>query len=145
MLRFTRSLLLATCLVCVGAVAGMAQMDGPEGEHEGPPILILVPPPDAEKPEGLEMSEDPEESFRQLFDAFFQMMDQDGNGELNHDEMAGWVHPPHRDGGEGMGDGDGMGDGGDMGEHVRHLEEELRRVHEEQHRRHIEEIGRAHV
>ncbi|MFP6645735.1 MAG: hypothetical protein VCF24_19585 [Candidatus Latescibacterota bacterium] len=148
MVRFSRNLLLATCLVFGGAASAFAQMDG-MGEHDGPPpMLVIMPPPDVEKPEGIEMSEDPAEAFRQMFDVFFDMMDEDGNGELNHDELGGWVHPPrHMDGGPGGGmEGPPMG--GEMEETIRHLEEELRMVrqeqhmrHQEQHMRHIEELG----
>ena len=96
MIRFSRNLSLATCLVFGMVAAAFAQMDGGPmddgdmGEHDGsPPMLVLMPPPDAEKPEGVEMSEDPEEAFHQMFDIFFDMMDQDGNGELNPDELRG--------------------------------------------------------
>ncbi len=155
MVRFSLNLLLAICLVFGGAATAFAQTDG-MGEHDGPPpMLVIMPPPDVEKPEGIEMSEDPAEAFHQMFDVFFGMMDEDGNGELNHDELDGWVHPPpHRvfgaammDGGPppmGTMDGGGMEGppmGGEMEEHIRHLEEELRRVHQEQHMRYIEELG----
>lgn len=96
MIRFSRNLSLATCLVFGMVAAAFAQMDGGPmddgdmGEHDGPPpMLVLMPPPDAEKPEGVEMSEDPEEAFHQMFGIFFDMMDQDGNGELNPDELRG--------------------------------------------------------
>jgi hypothetical protein len=143
MIRFSRNLSLATCLVFGMVAAAFAQMDdGDMGEHDGPPpMLVLMPPPDAEKPEGIEMSEDPEEAFHQMFGIFFDMMDQDGNGELNPDELRGWVHPPpHMDGGmmEGM---EGPPMDGDMEEQIRHLEEELRMIHEEQHMRYIEELN----
>ena len=156
MVRFSLNLLLAICLVFGGAATAFAQTDG-MGEHDGPPpMLVIMPPPDVEKPEGIEMSEDPAEAFHQMFDVFFDMMDEDGNGELNHDELDGWVHPPpHMDGGPppmGTMDGGGMEgpprpashqsvEGGEMEEHIRHLEEELRRVHQEQHMRYIEELG----
>jgi len=149
MIRFSLNLLLAICLVFGGAATAFAQTDG-MGEHDGPPpMLVIMPPPDIEKPEGIEMSEDPTEAFHQMFDVFFDMMDKDGNGELNHDELDGWVHPspmigsvramspPHMDGAPPP-----MGTmGGEMEEHIRHLEEELRRVHQEQHMRYIEELG----
>ena len=141
MVRFSLNPLLAICLVFGGAATAFAQTDG-MGEHDGPPpMLVIMPPPDVEKPEGIEMSEDPAEAFHQMFDVFFGMMDEDGNGELNHDELGGWVHPPpHMDGGPGGGmEGPPMG--GEREEHVRHLEEELHRVHQEQHMRHIEELG----
>jgi len=111
-------------------------------------MLVLMPPPDVDKPEGMEMSDDPEEAFHQMFRAFFGMMDLDGNGELSADELSGWVHPAQHmdgmDGGPGMPGGEGMHKpppmDGDMGEHVRRLERELRRVHHEQQMRHIEEM-----
>lgn len=50
MVRFSRNLLLATCLVFGGAASAFAQMDG-MGEHDGPPpMLVIMPPPDVEKP-----------------------------------------------------------------------------------------------
>jgi hypothetical protein len=148
MVRFSLNLLLAICLVFGGAATAFAQTDG-MGEHDGPPpMLVIMPPPDVEKPEGIELSEDPAERVHQIFDVFFGMMDEDGNGELNHDELDGWVHPPpHMDGVPppmGTMDGGGMEGppmGGEMEEHIRHLEEELRRVHQEQHMRYIEELG----
>ena len=153
MIRFSRILSLATCLVLLGAVASTAQMNGGMGEHRGdgpPPMLVLMPPPDVDKPEGMEMSDDPEEAFQQLFKGFFQMMDQDGNGELSADELSSWVHPPpHMDGmDDGMGRPGGMnrppmdgGMDGDAGEQVRHLQEELHRVHQEQRMRRMEEMN----
>ena len=96
------------------------------------------------------MTGDPEENFRTVFRTFFQLMDQDGSGELSRDELRGWVHPgpepgmgEHDDGmmgdHEDMGEHNGMGDG-DMAEEIRMLKEELRRVHEEQRMRHREHM-----
>ncbi len=54
-----------------------------EGGNEGPggpPMLVLIPPPDAEKPEGVEMSDDPEERHGQILETFFRMMDGDHSG-----------------------------------------------------------------
>lgn len=160
MTRTCIKLLLAASL-CLGATTTVFA-----DNHEGgdrPPMLALMPPPDMEKPEGVEMTGDPEQDFQMLFDVFFRMMDQDSSGELNMDELRGWVHPPPMGPGPGMdGDHDGqmgdgqMGDGqmhdggmgehdgmmgdGDMAEKVRRLEEELRRVREEQHKRHMDEM-----
>ena len=107
--------LFAICL-CYTATAAVAD------HHEGgdhPPMLVLMPPPDVEKPEGVEMTGDPEEDFKTVFHTFFRLMDGDGNGELSPDELKGWVHPPRMDGdrGEHM-DGEGRGDGrrGERGE-----------------------------
>lgn len=82
------------------------------------------------------MTGDPEENFRTVFRTFFQLLDQDGSGELSRDELRGWVHPGS---GPRMGEHDGMGDG-DMAEEIRMLKEELRRVHEEQRMRHREHM-----
>ena len=74
----------------------MKERRGEGGENEGPggpPMLVLIPPPDAEKPEGLEMSDDPEERHGQILETFFRMMDGDGSGELNFDELGSWAHP----------------------------------------------------
>ena len=154
MTRTCINLLLAASL-CLGATTVFADNHG-GGDH--PPMLALMPPPDMEKPDGLEMTGDPEQDFQMLFDAFFGMMDQDGSGELTMDELRGWVHPPPMGPGPGMdgdhdgpmrggqmrdgrmGEHDGMMEGGDMAEKVRRLEGELRRVHEEQHRRHMEQM-----
>ncbi len=147
--RKTITLLLAICL-CLPVANAFG--DGHEGGGDHPPMLVIMPPPDTEKPEGVEMTGDPEQDFGIVFDTFFGMMDQDGNGELNMDELRAWVHPRPGPGGPGMGEHDGpgmpgMGEhegmmGGDMGEKVRMLEEELRRVHEEQRMRHEEEMRR---
>jgi hypothetical protein len=129
--------------------SSMAFADHHEGDDH-PPMLVLMPPPDVEKPEGVEMTGDPKEDFRTVFRTFFQLMDQDGSGELSRDELRGWVHPgpgpgmgEHDDGmmgdHEDMGEHDGMGDG-DMAEEIRMLKEELRRVHEEQRMRHREHM-----
>jgi hypothetical protein len=149
MIRYCRILSLAGCLVLGGAVAGLADMHEGMEEHDGPPpMLVLMPPPDVEKPEGVEISEDPEEAFQQIFDVFFEMMDHDGNGELAHGELAGWVHPPPHMGehmeGEHMEGGDG-----ELMEKIRMLEDELHHIHMErrehaimelnEHRDHIEE------
>ena len=149
MIRKSSALSLATCLVLGGAVPGQAQMgDMDMGEHDGPPpMLVLMPPPDVEKPEGVMISEDPQEATHQLFGLFFEMMDQDGNGELNADELRGWVHPPppldggsHMEGMMGMeGEPHDGGDGG-MQDEVRRLQEELQRIHMEQRQRHIDEL-----
>ena len=147
--RKTITLLLAICL-CLPVANAFG--DGHEGGGDHPPMLVIMPPPDTEKPEGVEMTGDPEQDFGIVFDTFFGMMDQDGNGELNMDELRAWVHPGPGPGGPGMGEHHGpgmpgMGEhegmmGGDMGEKVRMLEEELRRVHEEQRMRHEEEMRR---
>jgi len=154
MIRFNRTLSLATCLVLLGAVTGTAQLNAGMGERRGdgpPPMRVLMPPGVVDKPAGMEMSDDPEQAFiQQLFKGFFQMMDQNGNGELSADELSGWVHPPpHMDGmDDGMGRPDGMNrppmDGtmdGDAGEQVRRLQEELHRVHQEQRMRRMEEMN----
>ncbi len=143
--------------------ATVAVADGHEG-GDRPPMLVLMPPPDVEKPEGVEMTGDPEEDFRTIFRTFFRLMDQDGSGELSPDELRGWVHPGPGPGmGEhdgmmgdrgdmgggmmgdrgGMGDGMGGGMGGDLAEKVRRLEERLRQVNEERRMRHEEQIRRA--
>ena len=144
MIRHSGTFLLAAGLVLAGVVGGQAQMgDMDMGEHGGPPpMMVLMPPPDVEKPEGVMISGDPMEAHEQLFGLFFEMMDQDGNGELNADELRGWVHPPPpMDGGPHM---EGMepppGGDGSMEEHVRQLEEELKRIHMEQRQRHIDEL-----
>ncbi len=50
MVRFSLNLLLAICLVFGGAATAFAQTDG-MGEHGGPPLmLVIMPPPDVEKP-----------------------------------------------------------------------------------------------
>lgn len=155
MTRRITALLLAAGL-CLSATALFADHHG-DGDH--PPMLVLMPPPDVEKPDGVEMTGDPEEDFRTVFRAFFRMMDQDGNGELARDELRDWVHPPRmpemgdHDGGMGMpgmpGGMPGMGrpDGdmeehmdGEMAEKVRELKEELRRLREEQHKRRVEQM-----
>ncbi|MDA0336376.1 MAG: hypothetical protein O2782_14520 [bacterium] len=153
MIRFNRTLSLATCLVLLGAVAGTAQRNAGMGEHRGdgpPPMLVLMPPPGVDKPAGMEMSDDPYHIVEPLFKGFFQMMDQNGNGELSADELSGWVHPPpHMNGmDDGMGRPDGMNrppmDGtmdGAAGEQVRRLQEELHRVHQEQRMRRMEEMN----
>jgi len=63
------------------------EMDGP------PPIIMLVPPEGKEKPEGLEMPDDPREAFEVILKVFYRMMDSDGNGSLNMGELAEWAQP----------------------------------------------------
>ncbi len=100
------------------------------GENEGPggpPMLVLIPPPDAEKPEGVEMSDDPEERHGQILETFFRMMDGDHSGELNFDELGSWAHPAPMM---------GPGMGGEMDEEMRQRMEEEIRHHVEQEIRH---------
>ena len=119
-----------------------AQMPGPDGgmdgehmgEHDGPPPMIaLMPPEGTEKPEGVEMTGDPEQDFPMILEVFHSMMDHDGSGELSLDELASWAHPGPMHGpgpmdGEHM-DGEHMDGGMDEGmmEEMRHrIEEEVR-------------------
>lgn len=128
----------AACLTSTAAVAD-GHMDG----EEHPPMLVLMPPPDVEKPDGVEMTGDPEEDFRMVRRVFFDMMDTDGDNRLSREEMRDWVHPPmmgppgdHGDMGEHM-----DGPGGDASEHVRQLEEELERLHRERMEDHRREMA----
>ena len=125
-----------------------AQDPGPDGdmgeehmgEHDGPPPMIaLMPPEGTEKPEGVEMTGDPEQDFPMILEVFHRMMDSDGSGELSLDELASWAHPLDGPGpmDEGMMDG-GMMDEGMMEEMRRHMEEELRHQIEEEVRHHID-------
>ena len=140
-------LFVAAAFAAMCAAPSWAQMDGfPDmkkrakdkmqerrGEHDGPqgpPMLVLVPPPDAEKPEDVEMSDDPEERHGQILETFFRMMDGDGSGELNFDELGAWAHPAPM----------GPGMGGEMDEEMRRrMEEEIRRHVEEEIRHQLEE------
>ena len=116
-----------------------------EGGNEGPggpPMLVLIPPPDAEKPEDVEMSDDPEERHGQILETFFRMMDGDGSGELNFDELGSWAHPAPMM---------GPGMGGEMDEemrreHMHKMAEELRamRRHENQLKEELSQI-RNHI
>ncbi|HCV25662.1 MAG TPA: hypothetical protein DGN59_19565, partial [Candidatus Latescibacteria bacterium] len=101
--RKTITLLLAICL-CLPVANAFG--DGHEGGGDHPPMLVIMPPPDTEKPEGVDqsMTGDPEQDFGIVFDTFFGMMDQDGNGELNMAELRAWVHPGPGPGGPGMGE-----------------------------------------
>jgi hypothetical protein len=84
-----------TLFICLGLLAGfpvLTQADHHEPPPDSPPKLILQPPEGTEKPEDVEMSEDPEEAKAQVVEIMFGMMDADGNGELNLDELRGWVH-----------------------------------------------------
>ncbi len=57
-----------------------------------PPEVVLSPPPDTEPPEDAgEPPEDPEATKEWLADIFFKMMDTNGDGVLDKDEMMAWV------------------------------------------------------
>jgi hypothetical protein len=124
-LKKTKILLILASFLCASLTPTLA--DHHESDmHDGPPpMLVLMPPSDIEEPEGVEISENPEEAFGQIANIFFDMMDVDGNGELNRDELMAWLSPPPMDG-EGM-HGEGMdGEDMDMEEMRRRIEEEIR-------------------
>jgi len=58
--RKTITLLLAICL-CLPVANAFG--DGHEGGGDHPPMLVIMPPPDTEKPEGVEMTGDPEQDW----------------------------------------------------------------------------------
>ena len=77
------------------------------------------------------MSDDPEERHGQILETFFRMMDGDGSGELNFDELGSWAHPAPMM---------GPGMGGEMAEEMRHrMEEEIRRHVEQEIQHQLEE------
>lgn len=119
-LKKTKILLILASFLCASLTPALA--DHHEGDmHDGPPpMLVLMPPPDTEKPEGVEISENPEEAFGQIANIFFDMMDVDGNGELNRDELMAWASPPP------MHDGGMDGESMDMEEMRRRIEEKIR-------------------
>ena len=51
-------------------------------------MLVLIPPPDVEKPDDVEMSNDPEKRRGQIIGTVFRMMDGAGSAELNFDELG---------------------------------------------------------
>lgn len=112
-LKKTKILLILASFLCASLTPTLA--DHHESDmHDGPPpMLVLMPPPDIEEPEGVEISENPEEAFGQIANIFFDMMDVDRNGELNRDELMAWLSPPPMD-------------GEDMEEMRRRIEEEIR-------------------
>ena len=100
------SLVISLAFVSGTVMVASAQMPGPDGgmegdmdgehmgEHDGPPPMIaLMPPEGTEKPEGVEMTGDPEQDFPMMLEVFHSMMDHDGSGELSLDELAAWAHP----------------------------------------------------
>ena len=70
------SLVTSFAFVSGTVMVASAQMSGPDGdmdgehmgEHDGPPPMIaLMPPEGTEKPEGVEMTGDPEQDFPRGF------------------------------------------------------------------------------
>ncbi len=112
MVKIGRTIFVIAGIMLMVPVTGIAQEDGPD--H--PPILGLMPPPGTEKPEGVEMSDDPATMMDQLVKVFFGMMDVDNSGELSLDELHAWVVALPQD--------------SDMAE-IRHLQEELGRLHKD--------------
>ena len=136
------ALLLAAGFVCSATGQAAAQSMPPDmmGDYDGhmdgpPPVIMLIPPEGTEKPEGLEMPEDPGEAHGVILDAFFGMMDTNGDGLLDLDELAAWARPPHMPMGpegmhhEGMGP-EGMDPGG-MGPGPEMMDEMRQRIREE--------------
>jgi hypothetical protein len=91
--------LLVACAV-MGLSLGVVQAQEPmEGDH--PPMhpeIILGPPEGFEPPADMpppEMSEDSVENERMMIDSFFQFMDTDGSGAIDHGEFHLWVRGAH--------------------------------------------------
>ena len=129
------SLALIGGFVCATIVAAAADHHEGEGDHDGgpehegpPPIVLLTPPEGAEKPEGVEMTGDPEQDWPVVLETFHSMMDADGSGDLSLDELASWAHP-------GPMHGPGPGPDGHMPDEAelrQHIEDEIRhRIHME--------------
>ncbi len=140
-LNKTKILLILASFLCATVTPVLADgHEGGEGHDGPPPMLVLMPPPDTEEPEGVEISENPEEAFGQIADIFFDMMDTDGNGELNRDELMAWLAPPPMHD-EGMGHdkgGEMHGEGMDMEEMRRQIEDEIRhQIHMEMREEHL--------
>lgn len=93
-----RKLLVAFAVM--GLSLGVVQAQEPmEGDH--PPMhpeIILGPPEGFEPPADMpppEMSEDPAKNEQIMIDSFFQFMDADGSGAIDHDEFHLWVRGAH--------------------------------------------------
>lgn len=78
------------CMLIVSVVSVSAQ----EPPMPMQPVLTLAPPPGTEKPEGFQVSGNPEEARQQIVDMFFDMMDVNGDGALSKEELKAWVVLP---------------------------------------------------
>ena len=54
-------------------------------------MLVLIPPPDVEKPDDVEMSNDPEKRRGQIIGTVFRMMDGAGTAGTYDRSVVGWV------------------------------------------------------
>ena len=80
-----KKIVLIGCALALGVAPLMAQEASPEPE---PSQVVLMPPPDTDKPEDAgEPPADPEAVEVWITAIFHSMMDTDGNGELDREEL----------------------------------------------------------